>query len=90
MGQYLETGTSFKANILIDVYGAENIRPPKTLKDIPEGKQLVIIVDNGPFEAAAHIDTEDEYVRWEACRYMDPRKRYYLLVDKEVVEQLKG
>ena len=55
MGYYIQTGTRHdKAEIIaFEHAGVVLGTHPKTFADIPDDKALVVVVDNGPFEAAA-------------------------------------
>lgn len=60
-----------------------------TITELPQGDDLlVLVVDNGPFEAAPVIDNERDF-----RDFNDPsdfRPKTALLVPREVVEQLLG
>jgi hypothetical protein len=90
MGFYVETcGNHNKAEYLAKIYNGEIIQCPANFSEIPEGKALVVVVDNGMFEAAAFAHSEDEF----KCFTQNPndeRPKKYVLLDRNTVEVLSG
>ena len=87
MGKYIQGPTLGKAKMLLDQHnGTLTLNPPTNFNDVPEGKALIVVVDNGPFEAAAHLDNQQEFDHW--MKFNDPRPRTYILIDKNLAEQL--
>lgn len=86
MGYYIQGPPYDKAEYICENFGGEEINPPKW-KDIPEGKALIVVIDNGFFEAAGYCYSEDEY---NALAEPDGRYRWYVLMDKEMAEKLSG
>jgi hypothetical protein len=88
MGYYIEAPTAKgKLEYLMQKYGAEHVDLPEW-KDIPEDKALIVVADNGLFEAAGYCYSQSEYEVFTAMD--DPRPCEYLLMDKEVAEELSG
>ena len=90
MGRYIQGPTLGKAKMLLDQHnGTLTLDPPTNFNDIPDGKALIVVVDNGPFEAAAYLDNEREFDHWmKPSINNDPRPRTYILIDKNLAEQL--
>ncbi len=89
MGRYIQTGTpNDKAARIMSEHGAEKLdEAPAEFADIPEGKALVVVCHNGPFDAAAYIDSAEEFDCF-LNNAEDTRHKTFLLLDKEVVEAL--
>jgi hypothetical protein len=66
--------------------GAEEISKPETFDQYAdEGKAIICVVDNGPFQAAAYAYCQREL---EAFQYSgDSRPKMWLKADKEIVEK---
>lgn len=82
MGYYVQTpGQNHNKAIRI---AADNdgvlIHKPNHYSDIPDNKALIVVVDNGPFEAAALAYSEREFE--EFTDVMDGRRKEYVLLDK--------
>lgn len=90
MGYYIQTsGNKGKAQEMIARYGGEIIyQPPASYNDIPEGKALIVIIDNGPFEAAGFCFSEQEFEAF--TRPEDKRRKWYILMDRETAEKESG
>jgi hypothetical protein len=89
MGYYVEAPVLHgKAQYLQDSYDAEIIDPPTAFSP-PEGKALMLVVDNGAFEAAGYVHDQREF---DAFTYnsADMRPRIWLLMDKVTAELLTG
>lgn len=88
MGFYLEVQENQnKAGQLIKL-GAVNIGlPPKRLADIPKGKILVCVVQNGLFDAAGICYSEAELEEFKETR--TGRRRTWLTMDAQKVAELK-
>lgn len=69
-------------------YAAEKITRVPAWEDIPEGKALVCVVDNGIFEAAGVAYSSEEY--GEFTRPEDPRPREYVLMDRDMAFRTAG
>ena len=90
MGYYIETPRNkFKAaQICVAVPGAALFHMSDTFKfsDIPEGKALICVVDNGPFEAAAFCYSEEEFKVFNSPT--DTRPKDWILMDRTIAEEL--
>lgn len=87
MGRYVQTNGHFgKVQAIVDTHQGAIVLCPKSFADIPEGKALIVIVDNGFWEAAAYAFDEDEYRR--TTRPDDLRRKQYVLIDKQVAERI--
>jgi len=94
MGHYLNTsgkrplGPKHKGNTLISDAGAVPLfDPPKKFRDIPDGKALICIIDNGPFEAALLVHDENEL---RVSTNVGNRPTAWLLMDKKLAHELAG
>jgi len=94
MGHYLNTsgkrplGPKHKGNTLIADAGAVPLfDPPEKFTDVPDGKALVCIIDNGPFEAALLVHNENEFR--ESTR-INSRATVWLIMDKKLAHELAG
>jgi hypothetical protein len=90
MGYYIQTGTSHdKAKLIAERHnGTRILHAPKRYEDIPEGKALIVVVDNGPFEAAAFAFNESEFECFTDPT--DPRPVQYVLIPLETARELTG
>ena len=88
MGYYIEVPKNTdKAGQLQKLYGAVVTPRPAALIDIPAGKRLICVVQNGFFDAAALCYDDREFQEF-ACP--DERPRTWLLMDKAVADKLAG
>lgn len=88
MGYYIEApAVHGKAGYLVMTYGAERVTRPASFASIPEGKALVMVIDNGIFEAAGFIYSEREF---EDVVSSDGRPREFLYMDRLTTELLSG
>jgi hypothetical protein len=90
MGYYIETGPALKgkAEIIAEKLNGEILHErPATYADIPEGKALIVVVDNGIFEAAGFAYSEREFQEFTSPDY---RPRRYVLIDREKAEEVTG
>jgi len=91
MGDYIETPKDWdKVEQIIELYGAKWTPVPNSWEDIPEGKALIIVVNNGHFDAALFVSTRREYARCVPERRGDLRHRTFLLMDRAKAEELTG
>jgi hypothetical protein len=51
--------------------------------EIPKGKCLVVLADNGDFTAAGIMNDKKEFDRWAKYEYMDDRPKVWYLVPQE-------
>lgn len=68
--------------------GAQPVLQPKTFAEVPSGKALIVLVDNGPFDAAGWVFDEREFK--EFTDPTDSRPRSFWLMDLEVAKELTG
>lgn len=90
MGYYIQTtSTHDKARYIVQNHGGELLeRAPKNYSSIPPGKALIVVLDNGPFEAAGFCCDAREF---EAFTYPgDARHKQYVLMDRAEAERLTG
>lgn len=89
MGYYIETaGVHGKAQVLVEKAGAERLPSVPRWEDIPEGKALICVVDNGIFEAAGFAYSFSEYMAF--TNPDDFRTKEWLLMDRAKAEDLSG
>lgn len=88
MGYYIETGERFgKADYLKEHHAAEVVCRSETFHLFPD-KDIVAVVDNGHFEAAAFAYSLAELETF--TRVSDPRPVVYLALPKGVGAKLSG
>lgn len=90
MGYYIQTSQPCgKAAEICEKHGGIPIpHAPLHFEDIPEGKALICVVDNGPFEAAGFCYDNPEFLAFTDIN--DYRYKEYLLLDRSVAEKLTG
>lgn len=89
MGYYIQTPKNTnKVTQICQIYDAIQIDRPKNYSDIPDDMGLIVIVDNGIFEAAGFIFSEREFNDFLSPR--DNRYKWYVLMDRKKAEQLSG
>lgn len=90
MGFYLPGPNHGKAQYLIKEHGAVDFTlcRPQKFEEIPDDQALVVVVDNGPFEAAGLVYNSREFE--EFTRPGDRRPRQFLLMEREKAYQLAG
>lgn len=94
MGYYIEAPSHFgKAEWLTETFeDAEVIPQPEKFSDVPEGKFLIVIINNGPFEAVGIVYNEREFADFTDAS--DTRPKSFLLLSEETTfrlnPQLKG
>jgi hypothetical protein len=88
MGWYIQGPALGKAQFIVSEYDGKIIPCPKSFSEVPDGKALVCVVKNGPFDAAAYCFNDHEF---EAFTYpCDCRPKTWLLVDKQKVHEVTG
>lgn len=92
MGFYIEVPHPLnKVQQILDRFeGARVVERPARFRDIPEGKVLICVVSNGPFDAALICYDEEQFLRpLRAYQLGDRRPTEYLLIDwKDAVTNL--
>jgi len=88
MGYYIQTNAAHnKADYIVGHYDGEFLaKAPSSYEDIPQGKALIAIVDNGPFEAAGFCYSKSEFEAF--TNPSDPRPIQYVLIDRDLAEYL--
>ena len=87
MGYYIQVpGNKNKALQLAGLYDGEILPTIPAWKEIPNGKVLVVVIDNGPFEAAAIVYSSKELI--ECTRLEDRRPKQAVLLDRGMVLKL--
>ena len=92
MGFYIETGTNTqKANILRQKHGATLTTVADARKTFTESPEMgvVVVVDNGFFEAAGFAYDENEFSMFVDDPH-DHRNKTILLMDRKLAEELSG
>ena len=78
MGYYIQMPkNNDKAQQLVDLHDAAILTKCPTFEEIPRGKALICVVDNGPFEAVALIFDHDEltdFVKSHLASYKAPAR----------------
>jgi len=89
MGFYIEVPMKTgKALQLVRLWGAKVLsQKPASFNDVPSGKALVCIINNGPWEAAGFCYSRDELERFDVP---DGRPRTWLFMDLNLVIKLTG
>lgn len=98
MGFYIEVPQDKnKAQQIVELHGGvilphapyqDSWKSPILFSSIPDGKALIVVIDNGLFEAAAYA-----YNPNELAALTDPydlRPKQFMLMDKTIAEQLTG
>jgi hypothetical protein len=87
MGYYIEVPQNLgKAQQISDLHGGRIIPKPKSLSEVPAELALIVVVDNGAFEAAALAYDEPEFKEFTNPR--DNRRKEYVLLDKPLAHKL--
>ena len=93
MGFYIQGPILGKAEWISGTYGDTRLIPqPEKFSDIPEEKFLIVVVNNGPFEAAAVAYSEQEFNEFINSPTDNRSKKFLLLSRKttfELVPELK-
>lgn len=89
MGYYIETSANHgKAQAIASDLNGEILPGRPTWGAWPADKALIVVVDNGIFEAAGYAYDEKEY---EAFSLEDDRRpKVYVLIDREDAEVYSG
>ena len=89
MGYYVQTDAVHgKVDYIVKNYGGKIVSQPRSWSDIPEGKALLVVVNNGPFEAAAYAYKQEEFQ--DFTNPTDRRPKEFVLIDKELANKLTG
>ena len=85
-GQLHPLGDHGKARRLIE-HGAVEVEPPPSLAFVAPGQALVCVVDNGTFESAAWVATDQDFT---TVTRPDWRTRVWLEIDRDLAVELSG
>jgi hypothetical protein len=89
MGYYIEAPEVHgKVQWIVDNYDGKVVALPASYDAIPEGKGLIVVVDNGIFEAAGFAYSEEEFRVFS--NISDYRPKTWLLIDRAVAEVATG
>lgn len=88
MGYYIQTAEPLHKAAQLRAIGAEDVDPDRVAWPPPEGKALVCVVQNGPFDAAGVIFDESEFRAFN--NPTDWRRTDWLLMDSGQVRDLSG
>lgn len=89
MGFYIETATlQGKAEVIAREYGGQIVPKPASFADVPAGKGLVCVVQNGLFDAAGFAFDEREFEAFTEPG--DHRSKTWVLMDYEKAAVLSG
>lgn len=89
MGYYIETPQATnKALQLVRLHGGQVVDCPRSFSVVPPDKALIVVVENGPFDAAglAYIESEFKAFTYER----DYRRKTFVLLDKKLAYELSG
>ena len=87
MGYYIPGPVQGKAKYIKEVHNGEIIECPSSFSDIPSGKALICVVDNGPFEASGYAFSEREF---EVFNRSDGRQKIWMVMDEDLARELSG
>jgi len=86
MGYYIQVPKNKgKTEQLINLYDAVETTLSR-FEDIPKGKSLICVIDNGPFEACAYCYSPSELEEFQSA----PRPKRWLLMEENLVKKLSG
>lgn len=89
MGFYIQGPARGKAQMLCEQHNGVRLDgPPESYQELPEDKALVVVVNNGPFEAAGLCYNEREFDDFTSDS--DPRPKEFVLLDKLTAYRLAG
>lgn len=87
MGFYIQTKDALqKAMQLKRDHGAQVVMRPTVIDEIPKGKTLICVVENGLFDAAGIVYSQNELEAFSETR--TDRPRTFMLMDTEKVVEL--
>lgn len=88
MGYYIQTSQNHsKAEEIAQKFNGEII-PQPDFKKIPLGKAVIVVIDNGIFEAAAFAYNHDEFIALTMPHDIRPKK--FVLIDWDIAVSETG
>ncbi len=82
MGYYIEAPTAKgKTEFIVNNLGGVEVPQPKSFEEIPADKALIVVLDNGPFEAAGLAFSPGEF--WAFTLPHDIRSKRFVLLDRK-------
>jgi hypothetical protein len=88
MGYYVQGPAIGKAQFIVSEHDGVIISQPKEFNDVVNDKAIICVVGNGAWEAAAYCYNEKEFE--EFADPSDPRPKKWLVMDKDLAEELSG
>jgi len=90
MGYYIQTDSNKnKAKYLVEQYNAQEMTgAPRSLGDLPSDLGLICVVDNGLFEAAGFVYSDDDLDAF--TQPTDPRFKRWLTMPLDKAKELSG
>lgn len=88
MGYYIEVPENHgKAQQLVDLHGGQIVPTIQHVDKIPAGKVLVVVVENGPFDAVGVVFSQRELEDFSYLR--DTRRKTHVLLDRQTAFKLQ-
>jgi hypothetical protein len=82
MGYYIQTGTNTgKAETIAKKFNGKIIARPNSFSDVPKDKGLICVINNGMFDAAGFVYSEQEFKAF--CYGSDTRGKTWVLIPIE-------
>ena len=89
MGYYIELPAHHgKAELLEQLHDGEIVSKDAARTAVSEGKGVVVVMNNGPFEAAGFAYDLGEFQAFSDPR--DSRPKKFVVMDREKAEKLSG
>ena len=89
MGYYVETSNFHgKSEEIAKKYDGEIVDKPVSFDEVPSGKALIVVMNNGAFEAAGYAFNADEFAAFTSPNDLRPKK--YALIDRVAANRLTG
>jgi len=89
MGYYIPGPTHGKAQYIIENYpGSYRLDTPPDFNSIPEDMAIIVVVNNGPFEAAGYAFSAEEYSLFRLEEDLRPKE--YVAMPKKDAQEVSG
>lgn len=89
MGFYIQGPAIGKVKYLKNNYGAKTFnKVPKSVSEVPENEAIIVVVNNGAFEAAGYVFDDGELQAFTLPE--DQRPKIFLTMNKDKAERLSG